>query len=190
MPKPSLRENVEGFAEVRYSKVVRNSKAYEQTKKFILAEVQRLIELYEQLDAVDQTARLTRDGIDFWLRRAHGYNIEGDIGSHYRQKDVQAQDCDFEHVIPQAKIRDLLIQGRITVHQAMNPPTCLIDKELHRQLKDEGWASRTPDIWNFWKRYTNVFEAEFETHNGVAIVTDAWNLGKHFEYFGIESSTS
>ncbi len=190
MPKLTLKEHVQGFEEVRYPKVVRNSKAYDQTKRFILAEVQRLLSLYEQLDAVDQTARLIRDGIDFWLRRAHGYNIEGDIGSHYRQRGVSAQDCDFEHVIPQAKIRDLLIQGRITVHQAMNPPTCLIEKDLHRQLKDEGWASRTPDMWNFWKRYTNVFEAEFETHNGVAVNTAVWDLGKHFEYFGVSDESN
>lgn len=186
MPKLTLRESVQGFSEVRYPKVTRNNKSYEQTKKFILAEVQRLLELYKELDSVDQTARLIRDGIDFWLRRAHGYNIEGNIGSHYRQRYVKPQNCDFEHVIPQAKIRDLLIQGRITVEQAMNPPTCLIDKELHKLLKDEGWASRSPDLWNFWKRYTNVFEAEFETFNGVAVDTTDWDLEKHFDHFGVK----
>ena len=185
MPKLTLQESVQSFSEVRYPKVVRNTKAYEQTETFVLTEVQRLLEMYRKLDSVDQTARLIRDMIDVLLRRYHGYSIEGNIGSHYRQCGVQAQNCDFEHVIPQAKVRDLLIQDRISIKQAMNPPTCLLDKELHKLLKDEGWASRSPDLWNFWKRYTNVFEAEFETFNGVAVDTATWDLGKHFEYFGI-----
>jgi hypothetical protein len=186
MPKLTLQESVQGFSEVRYPKVTRNSKSYEQTEEDIHADVTRYLEIYRNLDNVDQRARLTRDKIDFLLRRYHDYAIEGNIGAHYRQRGVRVQDCDFEHVIPQAKIRDLLIQGCITVRQAMNPPTCWLDKDLHKQLKDEGWASRTPDIWNFWKRYTNVFDAEFETHNGVIVDTSAWDLGKHFEYFGVQ----
>jgi len=186
MSNITLKEQIESFQEVRYPKVTRNDRSYKQTEEFVTQEVTRLLDMYRAMDVLDQRARLIRDCIDFLLRRAHGYNIEGNIGSHYRQVGVSASACDFEHVIPQAKIRDLLIQGKLSVRQAMNPPTCLIDKELHKQLKEEGWASRTPSIWHFWRRYTQVFDASYETFNGQPITdTEAWTLEKHYDFFHI-----
>ena len=181
----SLKTLVENFQEVHYPRVIRNSNSYIQSEEFIKGEISRLLGMYEKLTTVNQTARLIRDGIDMYLRRYHGYSIEGNIGSHYRQKDVTADVCDFEHVIPQAKIRDLLIQQRITIDQAMNPPTCLIHKDLHRTLKEEGWASKTPDIYYFWRRYTNIFNIEIEVFNGRSIDTSSWNLDDHYSYFSI-----
>jgi hypothetical protein len=179
-----LQQLVEGFQEVAYPKVTRNLDSYEQTHVFIEREVNRLLGMYRALTAVDQTARLIRDIIDLLLRRYHGYSIEGHIGSHYRQAGADAAVCDFEHVIPQSKIRDMLIQGRLTTWQAMNPPTCLIHKDLHKDLKEQGLASKTPSPWNFWKRYKSL-DIQIETHNGQPVDTASWNLGEHYRYFGI-----
>lgn len=184
MSSLDFQQLVEGFQEVTYPKVVRNLDSYEQSRKFIETEVARLLSQYRSLTAVDQTARLIRDGIDLYLRRYHGYSIEGHIGSHYRQTGTDTGVCDFEHVIPQSKIRDLLIQDRLSIWQAMNPPTCLIHKDLHKDLKEQGLASKTPSPWNFWKRYESL-AIQIETHNGQPVDTANWTLGDHYRYFGI-----
>lgn len=182
----NLKELVESFNEVNYPRVTRDDQAYVQSREFIEEEISRLLEMYRSLTALDQKARLIRDGIDMYLRRYHGYAIEGYIKAHYRQVGVNPEDCDFEHVIPQSKIRDLLIQNKLSIKQAMNPPTCLIDKQHHITLKQEGWGSKTPSIWHFFDRYTQVFNASFETFNGQPIEDlHNWTLEEHYKFFDI-----
>lgn len=166
--------------------VERNQDAYRITEDFIQSEVMRLVEMYRNLNTLDQRARLIRDGIDLYLRRGHGYNIEGSIGSHYREVGVDLNMCIFEHMIPQSRIRDLLIQDRITIKQAMNPPTCLISKEHDVQLSKSGFNNKTPSYWHFFDRYTKVFQANYETFNGQPISNPHdWTLGQHYQFFGI-----
>ena len=183
-----LKEAVEGFEEINYRQVMveRNEDAYRITKEFIASEVKRYIEMYRNLTTLDQRARLIRDMIDLLLRRGHGYCIEGSIGSHYRQVGVDVDNCIFEHMIPQSRIRDLLIQDRISIEQAMNPPTCLISKENDAQLSKSGFNNKTPSYWHFFDRYTRVFNAQYETFNGQAI-TDPhdWDLGQHYKFFNV-----
>jgi hypothetical protein len=183
-----LKESVEGFEEINYRQVMveRNQDAYRITEEFVRGEVSRLVEMYKNLTVLDQRARLIRDGIDLYLRRGHGYTIEGSIGSHYREVGVDLANCIFEHMIPQSRIRDLLIQDRISIKQAMNPPTCLISKEHDARLSKSGFNNKTPSYWNFFDRYTGVFSAQYETFNGQAIVDPhMWTLGKHYEFFGV-----
>ena len=183
-----LKESVQGFEEINYRQVMveRNEDAYRITEEFVRGEVTRLVDMYRNLRVLDQRARLIRDGIDLYLRRGHGYTIEGSIGSHYREVGVDLDNCIFEHMIPQSRIRDLLIQDRITIKQAMNPPTCLISKEHDTQLSKSGFNNKTPSYWNFFDRYTGVFEAQYETFNGQSIEDPhLWTLGKHYEFFGV-----
>lgn len=183
-----LKEAVESFEEINYRQVMveRNEDSYRITEDFIQTEVERLVHMYRNLTVLDQRARLIRDGIDLYLRRGHGYNIEGSIGSHYRQVGVDVTSCIFEHMIPQSRIRDLLIQDRITIRQAMNPPTCLISKENDSMLSKSGFNNKTPSYWHFFDRYTGVFEAEYETFNGQSISDPhAWTLGQHYKFFNI-----
>jgi hypothetical protein len=102
--------------------------------------------------------------------------------AHYHEIGAD-EDCDFEHLIPAARIRDLLLFGIITVEQALNAPTVRLSRGKHMALKDAGWASKTPDMWLPFTRYTNVFEAKFQTHDGVAVDPTTWTLQKHFDYF-------
>jgi hypothetical protein len=186
----TLKEAVEGFEEINYRQVMveRNEAAYRITDDFVQSEVMRLVEMYRNLTVLDQRARLIRDGIDLYLRRGHGYSIGGSIGSHYREVGVDHKNCVFEHMIPQSRIRDLLIQNRISIKQAMNAPTCLISKEHDTQLSKSGFNNKTPSYWNFFDRYTRTLTAEYETFNGQAILdSHNWTLGKHYEFFGILS---
>ena len=183
-----LKEAVEGFEETNYRQVMveRNEDAYRITDNFIKTEVKRYVEMYRSLTTLDQRARLIRDMIDLLLRRSHEYTIGGSIGSHYRESGVDIKNCIFEHMIPQSRIRDLLIQDCISIKQAMNPPTCLISKEHDKQLGKSGFTSKTPSYWNFFDRYTKVFTAQYETFNGQEILDPHnWTLGKHYEFFGI-----
>jgi len=72
----------------------------------------------------------------------------------------------------------------ITPKQACNMPTCKLSKERDDKLREAGWASKTPDIYNFWKRYEYSFETKdlFETYDGVNVNT-AMTLDEHFERF-------
>jgi hypothetical protein len=50
-------------------------------------------------------------------------------------------------------------------------------------LKDAGWAAKTPNMWLPFQRYTNVFNAEYQTHDGTVIDPLTWTLEKHYNYF-------
>ena len=59
-----------------------------------------------------------------------------------------------------------------------------IENSLNLKLKEKGWNSKTPDIFNFWKRYEYCFEVEnnFETYIGHSVEKD-WTLQDHFNLF-------
>ena len=65
-----------------------------------------------------ETLRLVRDDMDNLLRRYHGYAVKENIGAHYREIGADA-DSDFEHLIPSARIRDMMIAGVITIDEAL-----------------------------------------------------------------------
>jgi hypothetical protein len=50
-------------------------------------------------------------------------------------------------------------------------------------LKDAGWASKTPNMWLPFKRYTEVFDAAYQTHDGTEIDQLTWTLEKHYNFF-------
>jgi hypothetical protein len=68
----------------------------------------------------------------------------------------------------------------------MNPPTCLISKENDSMLSKSGFNNKTPSYWNFFDRYTGVFQAQYETFNGQSIPDPhEWTLGQHCKFFNI-----
>jgi len=181
-----LQKLVEGFKPVTYSRVQRGDQSYKETYELTEKKLKLLVAEYKELQQVGQTARLLRDDIDHWIRRYHGYAIEGSIGSHYTEVGVDKANCVFEHVIPAAKVRDMLLQGILTVKQALNTPTCLISRRNDEILREEGHVSSSPDYWNFFKRYETFDEAKFVTYNGEEIADpSSWTLGNHFEKFGV-----
>ena len=121
--------------------------------------------------------------MDNLLRRYHGYAIKENIGAHYREVGVDAN-ADFEHLIPAARIRDMMIAGVITIDQALNCPTVILSRTKHHALKEAGWASHTPDVWRPFQRYSQVFDGQFVTYDGRTVDTGTWTLADHYQYFG------
>jgi hypothetical protein len=179
----NLKTLVESYRPTVYKRVKRSEQTHLESKQLAEKEISRLLSLYQHQHTL-QEKRLVRDAIDRWLRRYHGYVIEGGIGSHYVEVGVNIKSCIFEHVIPARDALDMLLQGIMTVAQAMNIPTCLISKDNDQILSKSGLVKSSPDYWLFFKRY-NVLTAQFATHDGNIIDTDTWTLEQHYNYFDV-----
>jgi len=178
-----LKEALENFIQPVYTKATRGSETYAATAAYTYKQLEIAVEAYRNSNDDVQTRRLIRDTIDHHLRRYHGYCIKENIGAHYRERNITGK-SEFEHMIPCAVVRDLLIAGKITIQQACNPPTCILSKEKHDELKKKGWGSKTPDIYNFWERYNYCFDTAglFETYAGQDVDT-TMTIEDHFEMF-------
>lgn len=184
--KASLFERVGNFTPINYTRVERGGESYSQTEKFTRRALRLCVWTYKRLQNTNQTARLLRDVIDFVLRRYHKYAIAENFGGHYREVGIKpGEKTDFEHVIPAALARDLLLHDRLTVDEAMNIPTCMVRKKNHKKLNSSKLSKTTPDIFNFWNRY-KILKVKIETHDGTVVNMDNWNLEQHYKYFNVE----
>lgn len=176
-----LKESLQNFTNPVYTRTKRNQQSYAATAAYVTTNLNRLVDLYLTTKNDEQTFRLIRDDIDNALRRYHEYCIKQNIGAHYIEIGLVGNGI-FEHMIPASTIRDLLIAKVITAEQACNMPTCRLSVEKDKLLREAGWASRTPDIYNFWKRYQYCFVTEglFETHDGIEVNTNM-TLDDHFK---------
>ena len=179
-----LKTLLEGFEAPNYGKTRRTPETYQTVARRCKRKLTTLVEEYRAVQNDQQELREIRNDIDDALRRYHEYCIKqrDNMGAHYHEQGAD-QDTDFEHLIPAARIRDLLLAGILTVEQALNVPTVVLSRSKHMALKDAGWASHTPDMWLPFKRYSNVFDAEFQTYDGTSIDPDTWTLERHFDYF-------
>lgn len=176
-----LKPLIESYRPTVYKRVKRSEQTHQESGVLTEREIARLLSLYQHQQTL-QEKRLVRDAIDHWLRRYHGYVIEGGIGSHYVEVGVNMRSCIFEHIVPARDALDMLLQGILTVEQAMNIPTCLISKDNDQVLRESGLVQSSPDYWHFFKRYA-VLDARFATHNGNLIDPLTWTLEKHYNYF-------
>lgn len=179
-----LKESLDRFVAPVYGKTTRTPDTYRTVAKHCTEHLQRLVLDYQSVQNNQQLLREIRNDIDYYLRRYHEYCIKQRDGmlAHYHEVDADS-DCDFEHLIPASRIRDLLLAGAITVEQALNAPTVRLSRSKHHQLKEAGWASHTPDMWLPFKRYSQVFSAKYQTYDGTEVDPDTWTLDKHYEYF-------
>jgi hypothetical protein len=181
----TLQESIANFREPVYVRVQRSAESYSATATYVQRRLAELVEEYRNTKNDQQTLRLIRDDIDNALRRYHEYCIKQNIGAHYVDPDLEGNGI-FEHMVPNSTVRDMLLHGVITPVQACNMPTCRLSKAKDDLLREKGWASRTPDIYNFWTRYTNSFDtAGFATYDGTEIDAAAWTLEQHFSYFNV-----
>ena len=176
------RALIENFVPPVYSRTPRNAESYRATYRYCSGRLAEILEIYRGSTNDQQTLRLVRDDMDNLLRRYHGYAIKENIGAHYREVGVDA-DADFEHLIPAARIRDMMIAGVLTINQALNCPTVTLSRAKHQELKEAGWASHTPDVWLPFRRYSQVFDAQFETYDGRAVDPHTWTIEDHYQYF-------
>ena len=185
-----LKEGMQDLKKKRKNSVKRNDKAYAQALSTVTEELDRLLVMYRTtVFDDDMRARLLRDMIDFLLRRYHKYAIQGKIKSHYHQTGVslKPEDTIFEHVIPAATVRDKLIEGTLTINQALNVPTCRVSRSVDSLLRQKGLHDSTPDAWFFFKRYKIALaDIAIDTYNGQPVTDlDTWTLQDHFDFFGI-----
>lgn len=179
-----LKESLQSFTAPVYGKTRRTPETYRTVAGHCTRHLARLIEEYASTKNDQQLLREIRNDIDYYLRRYHEYCIKqrDGMGAHYHELGADT-DTDFEHLIPAARIRDLLLAGALTIAQALNAPTVRLSRHKHSLLKDAGWASHTPDMWLPFVRYTQVFDAKFKTYDGVIIDTNQWTLERHYQYF-------
>jgi hypothetical protein len=181
----TLQERVSGFAQIKPTPVKRGGASYDATYRFCVRGLKLCVWTYRRLKVEDQTARLIRDVMDFLLRRYHGYAIKENIGAHYYEKGLaRGVKTEFEHVIPAAVARDLLLYDRLTIDEALNIPTCRLSAVKHKKLNSTKLGSTTPDIYNFWQRYADL-GITVETHDGTAVDMTTWHLDTHYDYFKI-----
>lgn len=180
----NLQESLQQFVAPVYGKTQRSGDTYKTVARHCGNHLEHLVEDYHSVRNDQQLLREIRNDIDYYLRRYHEYCIKqrDGMGAHYHEIGADV-DTDFEHLIPAARIRDLLLSKVITVQQALNAPTVKLSRVKHALLKDAGWASQTPDMWLPFRRYSQVFDAQFETHDGTAIDPETWTLERHFQYF-------
>jgi hypothetical protein len=178
---PTLFENVSMFEEVKHKKMQRSPETYQAVQEWAIDEISRNVASYHRYTGkLLYKKRLYRDGIDFPLRRYHEYCLQQKDGAHYIQQGLEEKGV-FEHMVPLSTIRDMIIAGAITPIQGCNMPTCQISKANDQLLRDNGLASTTPDIYNFWERYNRCFNATFKTNDGNSTIPS--NLEEHFSYF-------
>jgi hypothetical protein len=179
-----LKESLQQFTAPVYGKTQRSPATYKTVAQHCTNHLTRLVDEYRAVRNDQQLLREIRNDIDEKLRRYHEYCIKqrDGMGAHYHEQGADAE-TDFEHLIPAARIRDLLLASVISVEQALNAPTVKLSRAKHAQLKEAGWSSHTPDMWLPFRRYSQVFDAKFETHDGTPINPETWTLEQHFEYF-------
>jgi hypothetical protein len=187
---PTLQESMQNMRVKNYTRVKRNDKAYRQCEEWAVVALERLLKLYRNnVVEDDMQARLWRDDMDKAIRRYQEYAIQGRIKSHYNQSGVSlaAKDVTFEHVIPLCVVRDLLIDGKITIQQAINMPTCRVSKKVDKALREASLHDSTPDGWTFFKRYQLIApDIEIKTFNGKSIDNlDTWTLEDHYRFFNV-----
>ncbi len=179
-----LQESLKNFTAPVYGKTKRTLETYRTVAAYCTKNIERLENEYHAVKNDQQLLNEIRKDIDYYLRRYHEYCIKQRDGMQAHYHEVGAdEETDFEHLIPASRIRDLLLASNITVQQALNTPTVKLSRAKHAELKDAGWASATPDMWLPFRRYSQVFAASFETHDGVPIDPATWTLQQHFDYF-------
>ena len=129
------RELLESFVTPVYSRTPRNNEAYRATYRYCHDRLTNILDIYRASTNDQQTLRLIRDDMDNLLRRYHEYCIKqrDGMGAHYMEVDAEG-DVDFEHLIPAARARDLMIAGVYTIDQALNTPTVLLSRDKHLSL--------------------------------------------------------
>ena len=179
-----LKESIEAFIAPVYGKTKRTPDTYRTVARRCTHNLIRLLNEYRTVKNDQQELREIRNEMEDHLRRYHEYCIQQRDGMKAHYHEVGADnECDFEHLIPLKLIRDLLIAGVIDTEQALNAPTVRLSRDKHAMLKDAGWASKTPNMWLPFERYTNVFDAQYQTHDGTTVDPLTWTLDKHYEYF-------
>ena len=189
-----LKEAIKNFRQPVRSKVNRSPKNYTRFKKQKINVINLLVVEYNKLSAgemdgiegVEYRTSITNE-----LRRYQAYAIEENFGAHYVEQGLDPKDKKngkFEHIIPIASAIEFFIQNKISTEQFLELPTCRLRKDNDILLTENGWSKKTPDIYNFWKRYNYCFNTQgvFTTWDGQPVDTNM-TLDDHFAQFVVDT---
>lgn len=172
-------DKLKTWQSVEYPRVVRGEDTYAATERYFESELKRLIDMY--VTAEDpQSKRLVRDSVDFCLRRYHQYSVRGRMGAHYREAACTGPFI-FEHLIPAAEVRDMLLGSALSIRAALNSPTVLLSQENDARLRTAGLVSSTADVFYPFRRYRKAgIDCAFQDWMGNAIDVDTWSIEDHY----------
>jgi len=150
-----------------YQRVKRNPEGNLQTHLFFESKINDLLAEYTQsandLTVYPQKLRLIRDSIDFCLRRAHGYLIDGGFKKHgfpkggfYFEHTTTKHGWVFEHLIPLSDLRDQLIMRTIEIDEAIYPPMVVLSKESNQRLRPREFSAHNPEPLFPFRRYVKA----------------------------------
>ena len=179
----TLKESLASFIAPVYGKTKRTADTYNTVSAYCARGIEKKVDEYYQVENDQQWLREIRNDIDNYLRRYHKYCIEqrSGIKAHYYEVGHD-EETDFEHLIPAAMIRDLLLAKKITVEQAFNTPTVTLSRAKHHALKEAGWASKTPSLYHPFKRY-ECLGIQIRTYDERDVDQAGWTLEDHYDHF-------
>ena len=175
---------IENYKPQKLKRIKRSDETHRVTFEVTMRYLTQLVRDYQQCMIKGQESRLIFDYISNCVRRFHNYEIEETIGAHYYQVGVPKDECVFEHVIPVAELKQLMVDGLMPIERVLYAPTCLLHKSQDKKLRDLGLVKSTPSRRYFFRRYRDL-GVKFATHDGQEISDlESWDLLKHYEYFG------
>jgi len=179
----TLKESLESFIAPVYSKTKRTADTYNTVSAYCAKGIEQKVEEYYQVENDQQWLREIRNDIDNYLRRHDKYCIEqrAGVNAHYYEVGHD-EETDFEHLIPAAVKRELLLQKKITIEQAFNTPTVTLSRAKHKALHEAGWASKTPSLYYPFKRY-ECLGIQIRTYDELDIDQTNWTLDDHYNHF-------
>lgn len=188
MDLAQLQESIRGLHAPNYGKVKRSGLTESVTTQWAREVITAKLEEYNKIEILDQRARLIRDEIEHALRRQNEYCFKDLRQTHYRDASIkphEKKNLIFEHMIPIRLLIAGLIQGKIPLELALDPPTCLIRVESDRLLRTAKVHDTIKDAWNFWSRYEILNDIQFVTVRKDPVDVNTWDLGTHCTYFNV-----
>jgi len=133
--------------------IKRTPEYYKQCEYTAIKSIESQIELYKDPNAAQQEVKRN---INRTLRRFHDYNIleRKDIILYY--VDTSSEDTTVEHVIPVNIITDKLINGEITIKEALYTDICLLSKTNNKLLREAGLTNTHNNLNKPFSRYRDA----------------------------------
>jgi hypothetical protein len=174
------RTLIEAWQPKKYKKVSRSNASVQVTEFFVSAHLDDFRASYHAVEH-EQGRRLTRDVIDFLLRRYHQYAVQQQIGAHYTQQGVVKGI--FEHLIPASVLRDLVLADAISIQAALHAPMVLLSKENDARLRVAKLTSTTRTPYYPFRRYIDAgIDEVFVSFRGETVIDlFNWSLEDHYK---------
>lgn len=188
----TLQDRLQAFKAPTHPPARRGEQAYAATLELARDEIRRHVVQHAELLKAGtlNTAikcRLVRDSIQHWIRRYQQYVIQEGSKPHYCESGAE-RDGIFEHLLPVAVVRDLILADTLTIDEALNSPTCLLTDESDQRLRSMGLVKSTPDAYQFGQRYREASIELLFNIDKTKVDLDRWTLEHHYRRFSVSNA--